>query len=321
MGPLLFEPIFQQRIWGGRKLEQFYGKAIPAGLPIGESWEIADRPEAVSIVKNGPHQGQTLRSLMQSHGREILGKEGSEPFPLLIKILDAQQKLSLQVHPPENKCKALGGEPKTEMWYVAHAEPGAELFVGLKRGATREEFHQRLNNGTVAECFHRLSVRQGDAMFLPSGRVHAIGGGLVIFEVQQNSDTTYRVYDWVRVDDRGRPRQLHVKESLECIDFDDIEPALVSPVVEPFHGGVKKGLVDCRLFKVDYYRLDDGAFIQFGPGKMRIVSCLSGAIEVKTTEGTETLSTGTFVLLPAALQYSGLKAVGASEFLVILSGE
>src|SRR5262249_1256969 len=140
---------------------------------------------------------------------------------------DAEDKLSLQVHPPSDVAAELGGEPKTELWYITDAVPGAELYVGLNRGVTREEFEGKIRDGTVAECFHRIPVKPGDAMFLPSGRVHAIGAGLVLFEVQQNSDTTYRVFDWNRLGLDGKPRALHVPQSLASINFKDFEPPLL----------------------------------------------------------------------------------------------
>ena len=169
----------------------------------------------------------------------------------MIKILDAREKLSLQVHPPAGKAAELGGEPKTEMWFIADAAPGAELFVGLKRGVTRAEFEKKISEGSVAECFHRIPVHAGDAMFLPSGRVHAIGAGLVIFEIQQNSDTTYRVFDWNRVGLDGKPRELHVAQSFASIDFNDFEPKLVG---NKFSGEDKiqiASLVHEKLFNVE----------------------------------------------------------------------
>ena len=182
--PLTFKPIFKERIWGGRNLETLYQKPLPPKVPIGESWEISDRPGDESVIANGELAGKSLRWLMEARPKELLGEAApavSGRFPLLVKILDAQQTLSLQVHPPAKKAAALEGEPKTEMWYVADATPEAELFVGLKRGVTRQEFEEKINRGTVAECFHRINVRRGDVMFLPSGRVHALGAGSVIF--------------------------------------------------------------------------------------------------------------------------------------------
>src|SRR5262249_35555107 len=160
-------------------------------------WEISDRPGDVSVIANGPLAGKDLHWLIENHREELLGNAAAAGgrFPLLIKILDAQDTLSLQVHPPVHKAIELMGEPKTEMWYIADAAPGSELFVGLKHGVTRREFESKLGSGCVEECFHRMPVKKDDAMFLPSGRVHALGAGLVIFEIQQNSDTTYRVFD------------------------------------------------------------------------------------------------------------------------------
>jgi mannose-6-phosphate isomerase class I len=166
-------------------------------------------------------------------------------------LLDADQKLSLQVHPPSSIAAQLGGEPKTEMWFIAHAEPGAELYVGLRRGVTRALFERKIADGTVADCFHRLAVQRGDVMFLPSGRVHALGAGLVIFEIQQNSDTTYRVFDWNRVGLDGKPRDLHIEQSLACIDFNDFEPGLVQSEWQTFPGLRRKTLVRSDLFQAD----------------------------------------------------------------------
>src|SRR5512138_666986 len=255
--PLTFNPIFKDRVWGGRRLEQLYRKSLPPGVPIGESWEISDRPGDVSVIANGPLAGKDLHWVVENHPRELLGNRSLHAgrFPLLIKILDAQDKLSLQVHPPASKAAALGGEPKTEMWYIADAEPGAELYVGLRRGSTRAEFEAKLKTGTVAECFHRLEVKAGDTMFLPSGRVHAIGSGLVIFEIQQNSDTTYRVFDWNRVGLDGKPRQLHVAESLASIDFQDFEPGLVHARPRVRGAAQVQSLVDDPLFKVEAWQL------------------------------------------------------------------
>ena len=180
--PLTFKPIFKTRPWGGRHIETLYGKPLPTTEPFGESWEISNRPRDVSVIANGPLAGKDLRWLMEHHRRDVLGADAatSGPFPLLVKILDAKETLSVQVHPPAHVAIQLGGEPKTEMWYVTQAEPGAVLYVGLKQGVTREEFERRIREGTVAESLHRVPVSAGDVMFLPSGRLHAIGGGLVV---------------------------------------------------------------------------------------------------------------------------------------------
>ena len=317
--PLTFRPIFKERVWGGRNLARLYHKPLPPGVPIGESWEISDRPGDVSVVAEGPLAGKDLHWLMETHSAELLGSAKSQHgrFPLLIKILDAQEMLSVQVHPPAGKAQALGGEPKTEMWYIADAAPDAELYVGLKRGATRAEFERRLNDGTVAECIHRIKVRPGDAMFLPSGRVHALGAGLIIFEIQQNSDTTYRVFDWNRVGLDGKRRDLHIQQSLASIDFNDFEPALLKegPVGT---GPVKvRPLVDDPLFKVEAYEVDAGSGLPLQPKRMQIVAILTGQARVGEEGATVALSPGQFCLIPACLAHPMVEATTTTTFLRI----
>ena len=216
--PLAFRPRLHERPWGGRRLAD-YGKALPDGARIGESWEVTDRPGEQSVVLDGPLAGRTLHELWTGPERAALfggrAARGDERFPLLVKLLDCTSTLSVQVHPPADVAPDLGGEPKTEMWYLLDAEPGAHLFAGLRDG------------GDVSAFLHRVEVGSGDVMFVPSGRVHALGAGCLVVEVQQNSDTTYRVFDWSRPGLDGEPRELHVPESLASIDWDDVEPALL----------------------------------------------------------------------------------------------
>jgi mannose-6-phosphate isomerase len=301
--PLQFEPILKERVWAGDHLQRLYAKPVPPGRKIGESWEITDRPESVSVVRNGPFAGRDLRWLMEHHRADILGGAAAmhKRFPLLCKILDAGQKLSLQVHPPASLASELGGEPKTEMWFVAHAEPGAELYAGLQRGVTRAAFEQRIADGTVAECFHRLPVQRGDVLFLPSGRVHALGAGLVIFEIQQNSDTTYRVFDWERVGLDGKPRELHVEQSLACIDFNDFEPELVQTPWHTSQGVRRKALVQSDLFRVDQVGLPPQSTLMIEGGQMRILAVVEGAIQLSSASGSLRVVAGQFCLLPASM--------------------
>jgi mannose-6-phosphate isomerase len=316
--PLTFHPIFKERIWGGREIEKLYGKKLPAGKPVGESWEISDRPGDESIIANGKFAGKSLRWLMENHARELLGaaKPASENrFPLLIKILDAREKLSLQVHPPANKAAELKGEPKTEMWFIADAAPGAELFVGLKHDVTRAEFEKKISDGSVAECFHRAPVLAGDTMFLPSGRVHAIGAGLVIFEIQQNSDTTYRVFDWNRVGLDGKPRDLHVEESLASIDFNDFEPELVSEKISSDEKIKSRPLVRDKLFNVESLEMNAGAVSKLKKHKLQIVAAVSGQIEIKSNSETVNLSAGQFCLIPASLERTEILAKSDAAWL------
>ncbi len=244
--PIVFEALYKERVWGGRRLEEELGRSLPPSVPIGESWEIVDRSDAQSIVKGGDYDGLTLREIVQANPSGIMGPgyDPARPFPILVKWLDCRERLSLQVHPPAEVAAELGGEPKTENWYIAAAEPGAGLLVGLRRGVRRGEFERALREERLEECVHRVECSPGDSILVRSGRIHAIDGGNLILEIQQNSDTTYRVYDWGRVGLDGKKRDLHIKESLACIDFDDFEPDLVRP------GLGDATLADCPEFRI-----------------------------------------------------------------------
>ncbi len=248
---LLFEPVYQTRVWGGRRLETLLGRELPDGQPYGESWELVDRTEAVSVVASGPAKGMTLAELWAGWRVPIWGAEalgwGRCPFPILIKVLDCKADLSLQVHPPEAVAKELNGEPKTEMWYVAAADRGARLWAGMREPVTRERFEREVAAGTVADLVHMVEAGEGESLYVPSGRLHALGAGLLVYEVQQNSDTTYRVFDWNRAGLDGKPRELHVEQSLRCIDFTDVRPALRRAA----EGEV---MSDCACFKVKRMR-------------------------------------------------------------------
>ena len=227
---LRFEPIYQERVWGGQTLATAFGRALPAGRAIGESWEIVDRPEAQSIVPDGPYSGHTLRQLIESHGRDVMGPQwpAGRPFPILVKWLDCRERLSLQVHPPADQAPALGGEPKTENWFIAGAAPGAALIVGLRPGVTRAQFERALASGMLETCVNRFPVAAGDSILVRSGTVHAIDAGNLILEIQQNSDTTYRVYDWGRTGLDHQPRPLHLREALASILWDQPEARAIA---------------------------------------------------------------------------------------------
>lgn len=322
--PLVFTPIFKERVWGGRELQRLYQKNLPPKVPIGESWEISDRPGDESVVANGPLAGKTLRWLMENHGGDILGNAKpatGNRFPLLCKILDAREKLSLQVHPPANLAASLGGEPKTEMWHVTDAAPGADLFVGLKRGVTRAEFEQKIQTGAVAECFHQIPVKRGDTMFLPSGRVHAIGAGLVIFEIQQNSDTTYRVFDWNRAGLDGKPRELHIAQSLASIDFNDFEPALVGTEISSAGGFKIRSLVRHALFNADVFQAAAGGTFVFRQPRLRILAVTEKSLVVTGGGIPVELRAGQFCVLPACLAEVAPASEAGSGFLLVEPGE
>ncbi len=310
--PLLrFAPIYQERVWGGRALQSTLGRPLYSGNPVGESWEIVDRPEAQSVVLGGPWHGRTLRELVEHHAAEILGAKWNpkKPFPILVKWLDARERLSLQVHPPGTLAKKLGGEAKTENWYVAEATPEAALMAGLKRGATREKFSAALNGGDLAPLVHRFPVKRGESLFVPSGRIHAIDAGLLILEIQQNSDTTYRVYDWGRVGLDGKPRTLHVAESLQCIDFNDFEP-LVVPAAK-----TETILAECEHFRLRRVPLETGEALQLSAHEQsRIVSVVDGRV-MTNDPAHVTLERGANVLIPLA-GAALLKAAEPSTVLV-----
>lgn len=287
--PLVFEPIFMERVWGGRRLESLYGKRLPQAVPVGESWEIVDRPEAQSVVHDGPLRGAKLHDLWRNHREPIFGPVRDAPrFPLLIKLLDAQENLSLQVHPPRAIAEKLGGESKTELWFVANAAPAARLYAGVKKGTTRENFRKSLEQGGVEQHLHEIAVQDGDAMLLPSGRMHALGGGIVLVEIQENSDTTYRIYDWDREKKGGGARQMHVAEAMQCVDFSDVEPGLLRPEGE--------GLVSNELFEVQKWDLAAPRGIA-PAGQFAVVCCLTGSLRA----GEVQRGPGEFLLLPATL--------------------
>lgn len=291
MDSITFTPLYMERVWGGRELENIYGRKLPESTPpYGESWEMTDRADEQSVVDHGNFKGMTLGELWQEKREEVFGPgfEASERFPLLIKILDARDDLSIQVHPPTEIAPELGGEPKTEMWYIADATPDAQLYVGMKEGVTREDFDVAINDGTVDQVVHAITPKIGDSIFIPSGRLHAIGAGFLIYEIQQNSDTTYRIFDWNRVGLDGSPRELHIEESMRCIDFDDVEPSMDTPSGET--------LANCEFFNVDQLTLQAGASLG-NPDSERfsIVTVVSG--EIQSSDG-RSHKAGDFLLQP-----------------------
>lgn len=294
--PIVFEPLFMERVWGGRHLESLFGKALPSGRPIGESWEVVDREDAQSIVHAGPLKEKSLHELWTEHRAEVFGANApdSSRFPLLFKLLDAQERLSVQVHPPARIAAELHGEPKTEMWFIVDSDGDGDIFAGLRQGVTPQDFKRALQDGTVEEKIHRVQVKAGDAIFIPSGRIHAIGAGNVIVEVQQNSDTTYRVFDWNRLGLDGRPREMHIAESLKAIDFQDFEPDLTQSKGEV--------IVECEYFKVERWCLEDQR--EAAPkGTFALFTCLEGCVECGGLE----FKAGEFFLVPAAMEGRLLK--------------
>ncbi len=302
--PIKFKPIYQERVWGGTDFQEKLGRDdLPEGKVIGESWDLVDRPEAQSLTE----EGSSLRELIESDPEQIMGSgwKAEWPFPILVKWLDCQEKLSLQVHPPADIAPELNGQPKTENWYIADAAPHATLMAGLKKGVTRDDFEAGLKSNELEDLVHSISVKSGESIFIPSGRIHAIGGGNLILEIQQNSDTTYRVYDWGRVGLDGAPRELHIEESMRSSDFEDFEPETLKPE------GEDQTLAMSDVFNLYRRTLTPGKTLKFPSGQPRILSVVSGSL--KESGGCE-LRLGDNVLLPASGSYEFV----ASEDCVVL---
>ncbi len=278
MTPFLsFKPVYQERVWGGRALETFLGRKLPGPTPIGESWELVDRPEAQSVVMDGPWAGQTLREIMAAHAAEIMGPvwPKERPFPILVKWLDCRERLSLQVHPPAAVAARLGGEPKTENWYVARAEPGSAILAGLKPGVDGARFRAALKDDSAESLVHRLPTAAGDSILIQSGVMHAIDGGNLILEIQQNSDTTYRVYDWGRVGLDGKPRAMHIEQSLASLEANNARPPQIVRTADK-----TTVLAECPEFRITRHRLDRGERLAFAAGQQaRILSLVDGGLE------------------------------------------
>lgn len=295
MTPFLkFKPVYQERVWGGRALETFLQRKLPGSAPIGESWELVDRPEAQSVIADGSWAGRSLREVITVHPEIIMGPgwPKERPFPILVKWLDCRERLSLQVHPPASIAARLGGEPKTENWYIAHAEPGAAVLAGLKPGVDAVRFRAALKDNTAESLVHRLPTVAGDSLLIHSGVMHAIDGGNFILEIQQNSDTTYRVYDWGRVGLDGKPRAMHVEQSMASLEANSAAaPQLVRTADKV------TVLAECREFRITRHRLAQGERLVFAAGaQVRILSVVEGTL---AADGAA-LRVGDNVLLPYA---------------------
>ncbi len=307
--PLKFEPIYKERIWAGAKLRNVFGRDMPEGKKIGESWELADLPQDKSKIINGGLAALTLDEAIRKYPEDITGsKEFELPVPLLIKFLDCGDVLSVQVHPDEETCRRMGkGDFKTECWYIIEAKPGAVIYKGLKQGVTRKKFEQAIKDGAVERLLNKVEVKQGECHYLPAGTAHAIGAGLLIAEIQTPSDTTYRVFDWNRVDDRSKPRPLHIDEALASIHFDSSNDNLSVTTVGR--------LVDCEYFKIDKGHQMRNREVLLKSGQMRTLIMLSG-FGTFLGEKRVDFKAGETILVPAA--YEGVMRFSAeSEYLTV----
>jgi mannose-6-phosphate isomerase len=304
MHPLQFRPILKRMRWGGRRLGTLLGKPLGDGHDYAESWEIADCGGDQTTVAAGPYKGWALRRLVETHGTALLGLQAAaEHFPLLVKFLDAHDRLSVQVHPNDEQARGLGRGPrgKTEAWLVLFAEPGARLYTGLKAGVDKHAFVERLEAGRIAECLHSYHVRPGDCVVVPAGTVHTIGEGVVLAEIQQASDLTFRIDDWGRLDAEGKPRALHRDEALHCIDFAHGPVNPVEPRVHTDGDHDVEDLVTCPFFDLRRHTLTSEWPLP-NDERFRILMPLAGHFSVEHRDWRHTIGLGDTLLIPACLE-------------------
>jgi mannose-6-phosphate isomerase len=300
--PLRFEPIYQYRLWGGRRLANWLTAPLPDG-PIGEAWILSDRTDYPSQVAAGPLKGRTIAQLMTQFPEQLLGKlaQRFKRFPLLLKFLDACEMLSVQVHPSDAHPELLppGETGKTEAWVVLEAGPTSRIYAGLKPYTTAEILRQALIDGKVGDQLSCFAPQAGDCVFIPAGTVHSLGGGVVVFEVQQNSDVTFRLYDWNHVDAKtDKPRALQVDQAIACIDFGECDGDLVTPVTEQTAPVLRERLFHCDQFWVSRLH-SESPFAVGSPGMPAVLVCIEGAGEVEQGGAAYPVAKGDVYLLPA----------------------
>ena len=291
--PLRFNPVYKDYLWGGNRIPKLYDRNQPDGV-YAESWEISTHPDGATTIDNGPLAGKTLGDLLPEYKDELLGTHvKGDDFPLLIKLIDARDTLSVQVHPNDATAAKVEGDPKTEMWYFLTGDGSAQIYCGLKPGIGKEEFLQAMENKTFADILQSIPAQKGEAVFVPGGTVHAIGAGCLILEIQQNSNTTYRIYDWDRVGVDGSPRELHIDKALEVIDWEnngDPRCTIRGTTVE-----------SCELFQLDRFELtEETGFPMFGKS-FHALFVAEGAGIIRWADGEDVLSAGQSWLIPAGL--------------------
>lgn len=317
--PLKFKPILKHRIWGGNQLKKVLKKIYTDDLTIGESWELSGVIGEESVVINGELAGNTINELLDIYMDDLVGGKNFEQFgftfPLLFKFIASNDKLSIQVHPNDEMVAEQGSFGKTEMWFVVKAEEGAELVLGFKEPINKETCRQHIQNNTLESVLNKVKVNTGDVCFIPAGMVHAIGKGVVIAEIQQASDLTYRLYDYNRLEKDGKPRQLHVEQALEAINFDNHSNDKIQ-----FNKERNKSvpLVACEYFTTNLLSFDKTIIKDYSDLDSFVVyMCLSGSFEVKWQGGKELVSKGETVLIPAEMGEVELMAIDGAEVLEV----
>lgn len=291
MYPLKFTPIYKERIWGGNNLRKVFGRQLP-GNHIGESWELSSHSNGTSVVANGKLAGKDLNELMAEYKERLMGKEfrKGEPFPLLIKIIDANDQLSIQVHPEdEYACRVEGEGGKTEAWYVVNAKADAQIVYGLKADISKEDFIKAVESNTIGDTLKLEPVMAGDMIFVPAGMIHALLDGVMVYEIQQNSDTTYRVYDYDRVGDDGKRRELNIAKAIDVINFK-----------EQLSCDFKDSSIHCQYFTMEKLAIQ-GESIENTTDQFVIYCVIAGTGEIVYKDSVESLGAGETVLIPACL--------------------
>jgi mannose-6-phosphate isomerase len=305
--PLKFEPVYKDYLWGGRELENL-GKKLPEGI-VAESWEISSHPDGESVVVNGEYKGLKLTEMIEKFGRDLVGHElkekDVEKFPLLIKLIDANDRLSVQVHPEDEYARVNenGEYGKNEMWYIVSAKPGAKLVYGVNKGVTKESFAAAVEADSIDSCLNYMEVSTGDVVNIPAGLVHAIGAGILIAEIQQNSNTTYRVFDYNRTDKNGNRRPLHIEKALDVIDFNNCNTKgkIKGLQVKLDEKSTKTYLVANKYFAVEKYDLDGKVEEAAEGNRFFTYTCLEGQGQISYEGGVESISKGESIFIPAAL--------------------
>ena len=307
--PLKFQPILKDKIWGGEKLNQHFNKASDS-KDLGESWEISTVPNDVSVIANGELKGQSLQDLVNDYKSDLLGDKNWErfgnEFPLLIKFIDAKQDLSIQLHPNDELAKKRHNSfGKTEMWYVMQADKDANLIVGFNGDVDKETYLKHLEDNTLTKILNFDTVKEGDTYFIEAGRVHAIGAGVLLAEIQQTSDVTYRVYDWDRVDDNGNARELHNDIAIDAFDFEMANDFRIDYQKEK---NTSNKMVSCPFFTTNFVEIDSELDVKNTHDSFLIYMCVDGEVEVSTDVSSEYISKGETILIPAEIKNFTLKS-------------
>jgi len=307
--PLLFYPIYKPYIWGGKNLRKI-GKVIGDNQIVAESWEISDHGEDISVVKNGFLTGKNLHELVETYGEDISPTTKNNRFPVIIKYIDANKRLSVQVHPDDNyamKHENPTEMGKTECWYIMDAPPDAELIMGIKKGVSREDFISMIRENRIEDGLNRLRVKKGDVIFIKTGTVHALLEGIMVCEIQQNSDTTYRLYDWGRVGSDGKSRPLHIKKAIEVINF---------PKPEKYENYMKDifinydqsidlkphQLIRCQFFNIDFLNLISPVELNMENHHFEILNIIEGKGKIIYKKGEQPYQLGDTILIPRTIQ-------------------